>query len=188
MPITLGILAQSRQAVAAGDYELIESVVLGSTTASVTFSGLAAYASTYKHLQLRIVGRTNRASVTDDLSIRLNADTGSNYRWHYLTGNGSSVSSADIGSNTFMGNYTLAGNNVTANTFSGHVTDILDAFSSNKNTTIRSLGGLAGSYSEIGLTSGAWFNTASITQIQVFLRLGSSYLSGTRFSLYGIRG
>jgi hypothetical protein len=189
MPITLGILAQSRQApVAAGSYDLIESVVLTSTTASVTFSGLAAYASTYKHLQLRMVARTNRGATGDDLSIQFNGDTGSNYTWHNLSGNGSSVTSNAIAiSNTWMGNYGLAGGSTTSDVFSAQVTDILDPFAA-KNKTIRSLSGMASNNNVIDLTSGFWNNTASLTEIRVFLRLGTSYVSGSRFSLYGLKG
>jgi hypothetical protein len=39
----------------AGDYELISSEILGTTAASVTFSSLGDYSSTYKHLQIRAV-------------------------------------------------------------------------------------------------------------------------------------
>jgi hypothetical protein len=185
MPITLGILAQARQApVAAGSYDLIESVVLGSTTASVTFSSLATYASTYKHLQIRMSVRTSRSDAGDNIRVQFNSDTGSNYRFHLLFGNGSSVASA-TGTNTFIETYRAAGNTATANEFGASVVDILDAFSTSKNTVTRGLGGLT-SDPGIFLSSGLWLNTASLTSIT--LSSGSSFLTNSRFSLYGLKG
>jgi hypothetical protein len=184
MPITLGILAQSRQEAAGATFQLLESQVLGSTTASVTFSGLAAYASTYKHLQLRHVGRTNRALTIDVVAMQFNADTASNYSLHRLTGNGSSVASAGNASqgNFFVG--LIAGGNAGADQFGAGVIDILDPFVTTKNTTVRTL---TGTTSEINLYSGAWYNTAALTQIRLFPAASDSFVSGSRFSLYGVK-
>jgi hypothetical protein len=93
MPITLGILAQSRQAVATGAYDLLESTVLTGNQTSVTFSNINTnYGSTYKHLQLRVVTRdTFTGGSGSTVFIRYNADSGNNYAFHSLQGNGSSV-------------------------------------------------------------------------------------------------
>jgi hypothetical protein len=190
MPITLGILAQARQAApAAGSYDLIETITLGSTTASVTFSGLAAYASTYKHLQIRAVTRSSVASNEDFQYIQLNGDTASNYRNHYLIGTGSSVLSGDITSSYPAGildAFSTPGASFVANSFGASVIDLLDAYSTTKNKTVRILSGQAGTLNRVALSSGAWFNTASVTSITLDGVFGS-YVSGSRFSLYGVK-
>ena len=189
MPITLGILAQSRQAVAASDFVLLESQVLGSATASVTFSGLATYASTYKNLQLRYVMRSTRAGVAfSNGAMRLNGDTGSNYNAHYLVGNGSSVSSGFVSSATSMLIGNQPGGTFTTDAFAAGVFDIVDPFNSNKNTTVRCLSGHIGNDTALSLQSGLWRNTASLTSITVLNWDGANLAANSRFSLYGIKG
>ena len=68
------------------------------------------------------------------------------------------------------------------------VVDILDINSTTKNKTMRSLGGMAFSYGNwIELASAARFETNAITSIEVIGNAGNLG-SGTRISLYGIKG
>ena len=188
MPITLGILAQARQApVAAGSYDLLETFSVGTAVASVEFTNLnATYGTTYRHLQLRITARQTGAFSVLGTSLRLGAptvDTGSNYATHVLSGNGSSVSSSGSGSVTVIDTGVSPAASASANIFNGQVIDLLDAFSTTKNTTIRSF---TGSATAVGLWSGVWLNTAAIQTI--FIRPATNYDVGTRVSLYGIKG
>ena len=171
--------------VSLSDYELISSTILGSSTPSVTFSSLGDYASTYKHLQLRMT--TRQDSNSNALQFRFNGDSGSNYRLHRLYGNGSSVGSGtDTGTSLYT--YTAAASGDTANVFSANVVDFLDAYSSTKNKTMRMLAtNGVGIYREISLLSGLWLNTASLTSIQL-LPATSNFIAGSRFSLYGLKG
>lgn len=167
------------------DYELISTTLISSDTASVTFSDLGDYSSTYKHLQLRVVGRSSRASFDNDpMLIRFNGDTGSNYNFHSLSrpGGGGVVSNAD----PWIGTLTAAGA-ATSTNFAANVFDILDAFSSSKNTTIRCFCG-ATEANTVLLQSGLWRNTASLTSIQLLTFTSNNFIAGSRFSLYGIRG
>jgi hypothetical protein len=185
MLIPFGILS------AAGigsDYELIESQILGSTAASITFSSLGAYSAVYKHLQLRLMARSNGPFGDDAIRLRLNADTGANYSYHVLGGNGSTVTSGAATGQTGTFPVQIAGSSSAANIFGGGVIDILDAYSSTKNTTVRALSGLTGAANLILLRSGAWLNTASITTIGLTPIDGSTFNVGSRFSLYGIKG
>jgi hypothetical protein len=184
----LGILSAAGGGVVASDYELIETQILGSAQASVTFSSLGIYSSTYKHLQIR---STSRLTVTGSgvtvQTIRFNGDAGSNYSRHSLQGNGSSVSSGAV-ANATAG---LSGYNFNEGEvgFSGNVCEILDAFSTTKNKTGRFLGGGAGASNRfIGLYSFAWYNTSAVSSIVIADSDGSNYAAGSRFSLYGIRG
>jgi hypothetical protein len=185
MLIPLGILAASGGVV--GDYELISTEILTSSQSSITFSNLGDYSSTYKHLQIRVVGRTDRSGEPGDvLTVRFNADSGSNYAYHYLSGNGSTVVSAASSSQTEIWLWRLAGNTATANSFGGMVVDILDVYAT-KNKTVRALSGMTGGLNEVYLGSGLWNSTASVTSI-VLDQLGGNFVAGSRFSLYGIRG
>jgi hypothetical protein len=79
--------------------------------------------------------------------------------------------------------------NDTANSFGAAVLDVLDPYSTTKNKTLRCLQGVrAGTGPAIELRSGFWNNTASITSIVFTPETSGSFVSGSRFSLYGIRG
>jgi hypothetical protein len=170
------------------DYELIETQILGSNQASVIFSSLGTYSSTYKHLQIRLLGRqTLAAGGQGDIYVRFNADSSSNYARHFLQGNGSTVTSGATANNSFALGGQAPYNNETTGAFGGSVIDILDAYSTTKNKTIRALSGSHSSNAPvIQLASGHWRNTASITSIT--LSLFDIWLTGSRFSLYGLKG
>lgn len=181
MLIPLGFLAVS--GVSAGSFDLLETQVLGSSTASVTFSSLGTY-SNYKHLQIRVAARTDRSGAADDnVIMRFNGDSGSNYSCHNLRGNGSSVISGALTNETKIVARAIGGND---GNFGAVVIDILDAFETTKYKTSRSLGGYATNIVELG--SGSWRNTAALTSILLDQDVGSNFLTGSRFSLYGIKG
>jgi hypothetical protein len=165
------------------DYELISTTTLGTATNSVTFSSLGTYSSTYKHLQIRYAAKQSN-STSVGVYGRFNGDTAGNYSWHYLAGNGSSVSSSALTSTTSMLVGSAFGTG-TANAFGGGVIDILDTYSTTKNKTVRSLEGRASEW--VALESGSWRNTASITSITLFPDV-YNFSTGSRFSLYGIKG
>jgi hypothetical protein len=171
----------------ASDYELIQTQILGSTQASVTFSSLSSYSATYKHLQIRSVARSTVAVTNMGYRIRFNGGASTDYSFHRLLGNGSTVSSyADAAATYFYITGGVVGSTGTANSFGVSVIDILDAFNTSKNTTTRTLNGNNGN---IGLDSAGWFNTAAIDSIVMEADAGSpDFVSGSRFSLYGIKG
>ena len=190
MLIPFGVLsaAAGGAPVGAGDYELIATEILGSSQSSVVFSNLGDYSSTYKHLQIRYLGRSERAVNIDGINAELNGDTGSNYAWHQLFGNGSSVGSGASASTNKAQVGWLAGSSQGASQFLGGVIDFLDVYAA-KNKTIRSLNGIAGSGSSgIQLSSAVWLNTNSLTSITLKAALDNNLVSGSRFSLYGIKG
>jgi len=184
----LGILSAAGAGGAAeGDYELIETVILGTSQASVSFSSLGTYSSTYKHLQIRGAARIDRNTTFGSLSLTFNSDTGNNYAVHTLDGNGSSVGSG--GSSSIPRTYDIvitSGLQNTANSYGGFVADILDVYAT-KNKTIRAFSGFTGGNQNVRLGSGLWNSTASVTSIQVVGEVGN-IVAGTRLSLYGIKG
>jgi hypothetical protein len=174
-----------------GDFELISTTILPSAQSSVVFSNLGDYSSTYKHLQIRAATRNDRSGFPASLTaIRLNADTAGNYSWHSLRGDGSSVSSEGVANSTLMRVSFVPSATSTANSFDGLVVDILDAYSTTKNKTIRSLGGIASTQNNISLMSGNYRSLSAVSSITILDEVSGSnnFVSGSRFSLYGIRG
>jgi hypothetical protein len=125
-----------------------------------------------------------------DVRIRFNADTGNNYVAHRLVGAGSSVASQTdgAGSSSIRVGEAVAAGDTPSNIFSGSIISILDFSNTNKNTTTRTISGTHNpNESAVVLQSGMWNNTAAVTSIELASAFGN-YVSGTRFSLYGIRG
>jgi len=180
MPFGLGFFATAG-AGAAGSFDLLETQILSSNTSSITFSSLSTYASTYQHLQIRAVAKTDRSGADNDTVImRFNGDSASNYSCHYLRGQSGSVSS---GANTSETKILCRAIGATDGNFGALVIDILDAFETTKYKTTRSLGGYSNAILELG--SGSWRNTAALTSILLDQDVGSNFLTGSRFSLYG---
>ena len=184
--IPFGFWAASGAGGGAGAFDLLETTTLTSSASSVTFTGLGAY-SDYKHLQIRMVSRATDAASADSLYINLNNDSGNNYSYHRLLGTGTGVASSAATSLPFAFLGIHPANSLAAGVFGAHVVDILDAFSSSKNSTIRSLGGVADSgFNAIGLYSGLWMNSNAVTQIGLTTS-GTAFTIGSRFSLYGVK-
>lgn len=190
MSFGLGFWAAAGSGVSSS-YELISTTILGTNTASVTFDVSAL--TSYKHLQIRSVVRSTRSFTTGGLAIRMNADSGANYSNHWIRGNGIDVSGSEISlaSQTEIYATRVLASTSNANTFSPAIIDILDAFSSSKNKTIRTLGGTEGGVNDsryVSLGSGARYNTASLTSVTIFETFAANFVAGSRFSLYGIKG
>ena len=181
MLIPLGILsAAGAGGGPVGDYELIQTQILGSNQASVTFSNLGDYSSTYKHLQFRIAHK-NVNNINWNI-IRVNGDTtSSNYFSHELRGNGSTVASYFNNSTAHL-YYAIGGTG-----WGSSVVDILDAYSTTKNKTFRTLTGTVGA-DGVQLTSSAYGSTSAISSLVFSCASSDSFAAATRFSLYGIRG
>jgi hypothetical protein len=190
MPFGLGFFATAGAGGAAGSFDLLESQILGSSTASVTFNSLSTYAATYQHLQIRMVVRNDNANDYSECWFRFNGDSGSNYSAHLLGGTGASAYSGNFGSTslTYIPTEGVGvGNSASSGIFGVGVIDILDAFETTKNKTIRILGGRETGTGErrVTLTSGHWRNTNALTTILIDQMFGSNFLTGSRFSLYG---
>jgi len=189
MPIPLGILsAAGFIAPSGGSYDLLSTQILTSNQASVTFAGLAAFAANYEHLQIRTTCRTAESIGATDIVLQFNSDTTYNYSFHLLVGNGSAVNSfAGVNQSFIKGGCFASDSMSSAGTFGAGVTDILDAFNSSKFTTTRSLTGKTAPGNEIQLFSGSWRNIAPISSIRLFPLTATTLVTGSRFSVYGLR-
>ena len=193
MPI-LGIMASAMSAnlwQPAGAYDSLATFTVGSTAvATITFAGIP---STYKHLQIRVLGRTNGAGQDrSSIALKINADTtAANYSYHYLGGDGGSAfagAGASSGTANYIGgisNITAA--NATASIFGVSIIDILDYADTNKHKTIRTLAGQDqnGTSGRISLNSGRYGSSSAITSIELIPEYGS-FVQYSSFALYGI--
>jgi hypothetical protein len=172
-----------------GAYDSIATTTVGAGGASsITFSSIP---STYTHLQIRGIARTTASQDRESIKLTFNSDTGSNYARHSLWGSGSSVSAYGGASEAYVLLTDFAAATATASIFGTAITDILDYANTNKNTTVRSLGGVdlnAAVTVFDGLNSGLWMNTAAVSSITLTPFSGSNLTQYSSFALYGIKG
>lgn len=183
----LGIWASAQQgALVGGSYESIATTTLGSATSTVTFSSISG---AYTHLQIRFICRSGTGGTGQDgLRMRFNSDTGTNYSWHYLGGDGNTAYAGSGVSQTYAYPGVSVNNGFGSNTFGPTICDILDYANTNKYKTTRSLsGGDNNGNGEIYVWSSNWRNTNAITDIQLALISGASFQTNSQFALYGIK-
>lgn len=160
----------------------------GGAASSITFSSIP---STYKHLQLRMMLRSTDGGGNAGPILRMNSDSGSNYNYHLLEGNGTSVTSGASANASFLtfGNCPAGG--TAAGTFGTFVIDILDYADTNKFKTTRSLFGYDVNALPLGAVdffSGAWRSTSAISTISLTMFTGSNFAQYSHAALYGIKG
>jgi len=167
-----------------------DSIATASPSAGTSYVDFTSIPSTYTHLQIRVIARSNDGSSGNNsgLYARFNSDSGSNYAFHFLSGNGSAASAAAVTSQTemFVNGANPRGGD-TSNTYSANVIDILDYANTNKYKTVRALTGddLNGS-GIVRLFSGLWMSTSAITSIR--LTLENNFAANSSLALYGIKG
>ena len=174
---------------AAGDFELISTTVLGSNAASVTLTLPGSASTTYKHLQIRGMARTSTVTGYTSAGIRFNGDTASNYSAHELVGSNGSVSSGGAANQTAPNIWRISGGSLNSNIFGSAIIDILDAFDTNKYKTVRCLSGMEGGSgnSVVQITSGGWRSSSAISTITFVDASAGNFVTGSRFSLYGLK-
>jgi hypothetical protein len=185
MPI-LGTVASQFSSKPFGSFESIATYTVGGTAQdSIEFTSIPA---TFTHLQLRYIARTDRPSEPDDgFSIQFNGDTtAANYKNHYLAGSGTLT----YGGNDPEINVPYVGaTNSAASIFGIGICDILDYRNTNRNTTVRILGGHdrnGGGW--VALNSGLWINTAAVTSLKIQTNALGNFIQHSSFALYGIKG
>jgi hypothetical protein len=175
----LGILASSRRS-AANSYESIATVSVGSGGQNVV--SFTSIPSTYKHLQIRYICNTNIAT---NPAMTFNSDSGSNYSWHYISGNGASAGASGAANQSYL----LCGVPPTSTYFQAAVIDILDYADTNKNKTTRwFMGNDQNGSGEVALFSGLWRSTSAINTISITPQSTRLFNQYSQFALYGIKG
>ena len=158
-------------------YEPIATTTITSATQFINFSSIPA---TYTDLRIVILSQTGG----DQLVMRFNSDTGSNYSVTTMFGNGSSVN-AERGTNLTFLRIGNPGSTAT-NRFLFEV-DIFNYAGSTLKTelTTASLNN-AGSSGSVRKTVGLWRSTAAINYVSLFNE-ALNFTIGDTATLYGIK-
>jgi hypothetical protein len=188
MPI-LGIMASaiSGNLWAPGkDYDSIATVTVSTAVSSISFTSIPA---TYKHLQIRILGRGTNPNTECQFAYKFNGDTGNNYTFHLVRGNGTSAFADGAASQAFAGvTVRYAAANAAASMFGGGISDILDYSNTNKYKTVRSIGGTDQNGSgQVYYSSNLWMNTSAISNIEIYNQDGNNLAQYSSFALYGVK-
>jgi hypothetical protein len=168
------------------NFESIATTTVGSGGASsITFSSIP---STYTHLQLRVFSRAVSGGF-DQIYMRINGDTGSNYSKHNMGGSGASgLVYGGSGGTTSVSIAAIPGSNQSANVFGASVTDFLDYTNTNKYKTTRAIAGTDNNGTGYNwFASGLWQNTNAITSINIFPAGSVDWAQYTHAALYGIK-
>ena len=153
-------------------YDLIASNVLSSSASSVTFSSIPA---TYRDLIVVFQKLNDNAQV----HTRVNSDTGANYSYVLMRGNGSTATSGS-GSGQTRWHFS---DGADANSQGLLTINFLDYSATDKHKTVLARYGDAAAGTIA--VAGRWANTSGITSIEVYAT-GASWNVGTSIYLYGI--
>lgn len=177
----------------AGNTTFVDSIFDSIATANGTgSSGTITFSSipdTYKHLQIRYIGRNSATgSAFATLRLRMNGYT-SAYPLHRLFGDGATASAYAATTEVYIqDNMSMASNSATASVFGAGIIDILDYADTNKFKTLRALSGTDNNGSgHIILGSGLYQQTTAVTSITLEAN-GVNWQTNSTFALYGIRG
>jgi hypothetical protein len=170
------------------DYDSIATVTVGAGGASsIDFTSIP---STYRHLQIRGIGRGTNGSANLDMSLRFNSDaTGGNYFWHRLYGEGTTAFSNGTVTTPAQAFFLYGpAASATASVFGTAVVDVLDYTSANKYKTIRSLWGYdANGSGFVGLGSAAWANSSTAVNAVSLICASGNFAQYSQFALYGVK-
>jgi hypothetical protein len=170
-----------------GALTLITTTTLGVAASSVTFSAIPG---TYTNLQLVITARGDTGASQISPTIQFNGDTGNNYYFSYILGNGGTAVAGNGGpvSGAAIGAFPAASSvaNITGTMSIGIPLYANTTFLKQYSEMNVSLFGasIGGSPIQIFSVGGYWNSTAAITQV-VINAVAGNFVAGSVFSLYG---
>ena len=162
-------------------YEPIATTTVSTATASVTFSSISG-----SYTDLIVVFAGTAGGGNNNLVLTFNSDTGNNYSWTDLEGNGSTAASYRLSNQAgikFAYNYVATG--------TSQCNTIMHIMNYSNTTTYKTALGRVNTPTNatiyVGTTAGVglWRNTAAITSLTC--SNGDNWASGSTFSLYGIK-
>jgi hypothetical protein len=157
---------------AGSTYTPIATTTLSSTASSVTFSSISG-----AYTDLILVANLKKASgVISNLALTINSDTGSNYSYTRLIGDGTTASSARASSVTDCN-----GGYITTN----WATTIIN-FMNYSNTTTYKTSLVRTNNDRVAAVVNLWRSTAAITTIKLEEVVTGDIVTGSTFTLYGI--
>lgn len=160
-----------------GSYESIATVAVGAGgQSSIQFTSIPA---TFQHLQIRLFSKNSTDNGT--IGMRYNSDSGANYSYHDLYGNGGGAGGSALAASSQTTLFACLTGSTQA---SVAVIDILDYADTNKYKTNRNIIGV--DYNGSGyawVSSGNWRSTTAINSIT----LNATFNQYTHAALYGVR-
>ena len=170
-----------------GDLTLISSQTLGSPAASITFSSIPG---TYSSLIVKFIGRSSASAQAENLSLTINADSGSNYNNEQMAAAGTTVSA---GTNSSVGPSTAFVAAIPgASAASGSAAAVDISIPWYAQTTFwkpctSTFGWNDGSNNHMQNVFYLWKNTAAITSLTLTEGSGANLVTGTSAALYGFK-
>lgn len=162
----------------ASTYEPIATYTATGTIANYTFSSIP---STYT--DLRIVCSPFISAGIDDLRVRFNSDSASNYSSVLVRGSGAATVTALDNNASYIGWLDYA-NSSTTTDMSLSFIDVMSYANTSVYKTVLSKHGLPAAF--VTSTVGLWRSTAAINSITL-IGGAASITSGSTFTLYGIK-
>jgi hypothetical protein len=154
-------------------YTLIDSVTLGSSASSVTFSSISATGKG----DLVIVLNTPSSSGNDAVLVNFNSDSGNNYNFVSAIGNGSTATSLQSSGDAFIiTGFSFASGGVM------QVISVADFSATNKHKSVLARSNEPGN--NVRMVAGRWASTSAITSVTLGLNGGSTFAAGATFNLY----
>lgn len=163
-------------------YESISSYSISSATASVTFSSIP---STYKHLEIHVLGKTTQAGLTA-IYTTFNSDTSANYSYARLEFAPTASSSQSSGAtNMFWPFY--PGSTHSSDQFGQGIYHIIDYASTVKRKSVLSYTNMGNptSSDRAHYVINEWKSTSAISSMTLTM---NNFEVGSMISLYGIMG
>ena len=169
-----------------GAWTLLSTTTLGSAT---TFD-VSSISGSYNDLYCCAIIRSANADVDDDVTWRLNADSGSNYYRQMINANATTITATEIIGNSWLFAGFVPGASATANLF-GVVELTIYGYASTswkKAMVYRSFGPSNAAAAGLYLRSGAglWNSTAAVNRVQISVNSGAAnFAIGSQLRIYG---
>lgn len=161
-------------------YDSIATTTLGSAAANITFSSIPS-----SYTDLRLVMAFRPAAGGTDLRIRFNGSSGTDYRSIMLTGNGTTVSAANIAPDVQLA--VTNGGWFTANANYVCELDILSYTSTAlPKGMLCKISGDENGAGQQQLSNGYFGTTNAISSITLYISGSANLAAGTTAALYGI--
>jgi hypothetical protein len=159
-------------------YEPIATQTVGTATQTITFSSIP---QTYTDI---VVASAIQVSGNVNVWVRFNSDTGSNYSFTTLQGNGSTGVSGRSANDTKIQLDSVAYPYFAGTGFSPNLVHVFNY----SNATVYKTCLLRANNATVGVSlfCGLWRNTAAITSIS-FIAGAVNFSVGTTFTLYGVK-
>ena len=184
----LGIMASGMSGNLWAPGKDFDSIATGTGTGSSGTISFTSIPQTYRHLQIRWMGRGSSADNNIDMYCWLNGNTSqANYTKHALRGNGATATASGSAASAqpIMGNPTAA--NLNADMMGVGIIDILDYRDTNKYKTQRAITGEdENGAGNVWLFSSVFMNSSAVTQIDLQTQTGN-WTTDSTFALYGVK-